>query len=101
MKIFGEVCVTSRHPDPRHVWKGGPEARPMTPDPGNPRDVRDPGENSRPPIPLQTSIEKSTSGPLEGQFSRIFRERGHKGTRDQREPKELLLSNYYYITNNI
>ena len=92
-----ELLVNSRHPDPRRVWKGGAEPRfvdhirgirGIGRDPGDPGDPRDPRMNSRPQILLRTSNEKSTSGPLEDQFSRISK----KGaTRDpkaaQREPK--------------
>ena len=63
--------------------KGGPELRPMTPDPrdpGDPGNKGNPGMSSRPPIPLQTSIEKSTSGPP---WKVIFQEVVQKGaTRD-------------------
>ena len=71
--------MNSRHLDPRRLWKGGPELRPMTPDPQNP------GMRSRPPIPLQTSIEKSTSGPPGGSIFKAFVRKGLQGT--PRRPK--------------
>ena len=71
--------MSSSHPDPRHVWKGGPVSHTMTAHPGSTGQT---GKNARSPIPLQTSIEKSTSGPpLNGQFSR----KGPKGP--QSDPK--------------
>ena len=82
--------MNSRHPDPRRVWKGGPISHPMTPDPWNPRngDTRD---NSRPPLPLQTSIEKLTSGPP---GRSIFKDFPGKAPREpkatQREHKRAL-----------
>jgi hypothetical protein len=75
--------VNSRHPDPRRVWKGGPELRPMTPDPwdtGDRGDTRDTGMSSRPPIPLQTSIEKWTSGPPGGPIFEDFPRERPQGT---------------------
>ena len=32
-RFFEGVCLNYRHPDPRRVWKGGPEWQSMTPDP--------------------------------------------------------------------
>ncbi len=40
-ELFEGVCLNSRHPGPRRVWKGGSEQQSMTPDPG------DPGMNSK------------------------------------------------------
>ena len=68
--------MNSRHPDPRRVWKGGSDSRPMTPDPWDPLDM---GMSSRPPIPLQTSIKKSTLAPPGGSSWRRW---------SQREPKD-------------
>ena len=39
--------VNSRHPDPRRVWKGGPEPQLMTFDPLDPLDPRDPGMSAK------------------------------------------------------
>ena len=36
--------MNSRHPHPRHVWKGGPELQSMPPHPRNPQN---PGMNSK------------------------------------------------------
>ncbi len=40
--LFEGVCLNSRHPGPRRVWKGGSELHSMTPDPRNPGDPWDP-----------------------------------------------------------
>ena len=37
-----EFVLNSRHPDPRRVWKGGPEGGFVTPDPLDPVDRLDP-----------------------------------------------------------
>ena len=37
-----EFVLNSRHPDPRRVWKGGPEGGFGTPDPLDPLDPEDP-----------------------------------------------------------
>jgi hypothetical protein len=65
----------------------------MTPDRGNPRNLRNPGNlrmGSRPMHPLQTSIEKSTLGSLCMVTFKDFPERAYKGSQmTQTEPKKL------------
>ena len=57
--------MNSRHPDPRRVWKGGPEQRVMTPLPGIPAD---PGACSQKLVLEQHSSPGAAAGAAGDEF---------------------------------
>ena len=55
MCLFEGVCLNSRHPDPRRVWKGGSGQQLMTPDPRDPDDPLDLDDPLDPDDPAEQS----------------------------------------------
>ena len=71
------LLVNSRHPDPRRVWKGGPQQRVMTPLPGIPGILGIPGDwggrvpkslfwNSAPSLSLTFAVRAPPPGAAAG-----------------------------------